>query len=294
MRYARADWLMQASAQAQSFLLVWLSCACLRFQKARRLTQARNGGGGWGLAVARLPLQHAGPRSLRVVDVAFRDDGSCSYLSNKHADSGLAAHSHDTVPALVCSSCSAVLVDWPAACPHAPLPGAAPPCRACRLTCIHTLELPEALRPIANTSRSARRPGPSLPSPLQASRHCAALLRMACWGIGADLHWLAREQAWRAHQLRLTREAAGGDSEPDARASASRIRGLDWSDASHTPETAACSPPGELRRLMRSSAPARLPPLPPSFQSLPDNAPNQALHFRMPATRRLGGRRRRS
>ena len=107
----RARRLDDAGKWASRLLLVWLSCTCLGFQKARRLTQAHNGGGGWGFAVAWLPLQHAGPRSLRVVDVAFRDDGSCSYLSNKHADSGLAAHSHDTVPALVCYSCPVVLVD---------------------------------------------------------------------------------------------------------------------------------------------------------------------------------------
>ena len=41
-------------------------------------------------------LQHRGLRSLRVVDVAFRDDGQCSYLSNKAMDSGLARHSDDT------------------------------------------------------------------------------------------------------------------------------------------------------------------------------------------------------
>ena len=57
-------------------------------------------------------------------------------------------------------------------------------CRACRLTCIHTLELPEALRPIANTSRSARRAGGCLGSPLQASRPCAALLHMRAAHLG--------------------------------------------------------------------------------------------------------------
>ena len=40
-------------------------------------------------------MQHRGPRSLRYVDVAFRDDGRCSYLSNKALDSGTARHSHD-------------------------------------------------------------------------------------------------------------------------------------------------------------------------------------------------------
>mmetsp|Transcript_74808 Transcript_74808/g.121557 ORF Transcript_74808/g.121557 Transcript_74808/m.121557 type:complete len:881 (+) Transcript_74808:52-2694(+) len=41
-------------------------------------------------------LQNRGLRSLRIVDIAFRDDASCSYLSNKAADSGLSAHSEDT------------------------------------------------------------------------------------------------------------------------------------------------------------------------------------------------------
>jgi hypothetical protein len=41
-------------------------------------------------------MQHRGPRSLRYVDVAFRDDGRCNYLSNKALDSGTARHSHDS------------------------------------------------------------------------------------------------------------------------------------------------------------------------------------------------------
>ena len=77
--------------------------------------------------------QHAGPRSLRVVDVAFRDDGRCSYLSNKLADSGLAAHSHDTVPRAAPGRPAALPPCRPASlppCHHAalPPPAALPPC----------------------------------------------------------------------------------------------------------------------------------------------------------------------
>jgi len=69
--------------------------------------------------------QHAGPRSVRVVDVAFRDDGACSYLSNKLADSGLAAHSHDTVP------CSPARLCPPRLCPARLCPARLCPARLC-------------------------------------------------------------------------------------------------------------------------------------------------------------------
>ena len=70
---------MRALAVGESLSLVWV-----HFWKSMRYARAD-----W-------MLKSQGPRSLRVVDVAFRDNGKCSYLSNRAADSGLSRHSHDS------------------------------------------------------------------------------------------------------------------------------------------------------------------------------------------------------
>jgi hypothetical protein len=98
LRYARADYMIWMGGWVGGRVGGWAgarvrACACVcvcRYARADGIICF------YRYARADWMMQHRGPRSLRYVDVAFRDDGRCNYLSNKALDSGTARHSHDS------------------------------------------------------------------------------------------------------------------------------------------------------------------------------------------------------